>query len=152
MFRPTKKNKLLNEWQGPFIITKKITEITYQVDTGTSGKRFKTFHTNAMKCWTSPAPAVFLAEDQEVDDLFYMNKQMKSNALSLMQNTQLTCLKEDYKNVIQDIPGRTCLVHHDIPTGDSPPIRLPPYRLAHTAQVFLREEIQTLLKQGIIEP
>ena len=43
-------------------------------------------------------------------------------------------------------------MHHDIPTGDSPPIRLPPYRLAHTTQVFLREEIQTLLKQGIIEP
>ena len=69
VFRPTKKNnKLLNEGQGPFIITKKITEVTYQVDTETSGKRFKTFHTNAMKPWTSLAPAVFLAEDQEVDN------------------------------------------------------------------------------------
>ena len=105
-----------------------------------------------MKSWTSPAPAVFLAEDQEVDDLFDMNKQTKSNELSIMQNTQLTHLKEDYNDVIQDIPGRTCLVQYDIPTGDSPLIRLPPYRLAHTAQVFLREEIQTLLKQGIIEP
>ena len=81
-----------------------------------------------------------------------MNKQTKSNELSIMQNTQLTHLKEDYKDVIQDIPGRTCLVHHDIPIGDSPPIRLPPYRLAHTTQVFLREDFQTLLKQGIIEP
>ena len=133
---------MLNEWQGPFIITKKITEVTYQVDTGTSGKHFKTFHINAMKSGTSPAPAVFLAEDQEVDDLFNMNKQTKSNTLFLMQNTQLTRLKEDYKDIIQDIPGRTCLVHHDIRTGDSPPIKLPPYRLAHTAQVFLREEIQ----------
>ena len=108
---------------------KKITEITYQVDTGTSGKCYKTFHTNSMKFWASPAPAVFLAKDQKVDDLFDMNKQTKSNALSLslMQNTQFTHLKENYKDVIQDVPGRTYLVHHDIPTGDSSPIRLPLY-------------------------
>ena len=93
-----------------------------------------------MKSWASPAPAVFLAEDQEVDDLFDLNEQTKSNTLSLLQNTQVTHLKEDYNAVIQDIPGRICLVHHDIPTGDSPSIRLSPYRLAHTAQVFLSEE------------
>ena len=39
-----------------------------------------------------------------------------------------------------------------ISTGDYLPIRLPPYRLAHTAQETLREEIKTLLEQGIIEP
>ena len=29
VFIPTKKNKLLNEWQDPFIIMKKVTEVTY---------------------------------------------------------------------------------------------------------------------------
>ena len=62
---------------------KKITEVTYQVDTGTSGKRYKTFHINEMRSWASPTTAVFLVEDQEVDDLFDLNKQTKSNALSL---------------------------------------------------------------------
>ena len=33
-----------------------------------------------------------------------------------------------------------------------PPIRLPHYRLAHHSKEFLRAEIQTLLKQAIIEP
>ena len=47
---------------------------------------------------------------------------------------------------------RTTLVHHKIPTQDAPPIRLPPYRLANHSKEFLRAEIQTLLKQGIIEP
>ena len=101
--------------------------MTYQVDTGASGKRHKTFHVKAMKSWTSPAPAVFLTEDQEMDDLFESNEEIKSNALSLMQHTQLTQLKEKYKDIIQDVPGRTCLVHHDILTGNSPPIRLPPF-------------------------
>ena len=145
VFRPTQKNKLLKEWQGPFIVTKQITMVTYQVDTGASGKHHKTFHVNAMKSWISPAPAVFLTEDQEMDDLFESNEEINSNALSLMQHTQLTQLKENYKDIIQDVPGRTCLVHHDILRGNSPPIRLPPYRLAHTAQEVLREEIKSLL-------
>ena len=53
--------------------------------------------------------------------------------------------------MIQDVPGRTSLVSHEIETGDSLPIRLPPYRLAHSSQEALREEIRTLLHQGIIE-
>ena len=87
-----------------------------------------------------------------MDNLFESNEEIKSNALSLMQHTQLTQLKENYKDIIQDVPGRTCLVHHDILRGNSPPIRLPPYRLAHTAQEVLREEIKSLLEQNIIEP
>ena len=70
VFRPTQKKKLLNELQGPFIVTKQITEVMYQVDTGATGKHHKTFHVNAMKSWTSPAPVIFLTEDQEMDDLF----------------------------------------------------------------------------------
>ena len=38
------------------------------------------------------------------------------------------------------------------PTGDASPIPLPPYRLAHSTQDFLREEIKALWQQGIIEP
>ena len=56
--------------------------MTYQVDTGASEKHHKTFHVIAMKCWTPPAPAVFLAEDQEMDDLFESNEEIKSKAHS----------------------------------------------------------------------
>ncbi len=44
VFRPRKTNKLLNEWQGPFIIMEQITEVTYQVD---MGRKVKTFNVNA---------------------------------------------------------------------------------------------------------
>ena len=67
VFRPIRKGKLENQWQGPLIITKKITEVTYLVDLGPSGKRYRTFHVNCMKQWTSPAPAVFLVHDPEED-------------------------------------------------------------------------------------
>ena len=57
-----------------------------------------------------------------------------------------------FKDVIQEVPGRTSLVEHSIPTGDASPIHLPPHRLAHSAQDFQREEMKTQLQQGIIEP
>ena len=39
VFQPCKKNKVLNEWQGPFIISEQLTPVTYKIDMGTTGKR-----------------------------------------------------------------------------------------------------------------
>ena len=61
-------------------------------------------------------------------------------------------LKEDFKDVFQDVPGRTDVVTHDVHTGVARPVRLPSYRLAHKSQDILRKELKTLLKQEIIEP
>ena len=69
-----------------------------------------------------------------------------------LQLRELEKFKERYKDMLSDTPGRTHLVCHNIPTGDAHPVRLPPYRLTHKAQEILREEIQTLLNQGIIRP
>ena len=41
VFRLIRKSKLENQWQGPYIISKKLTEVTYQVDLGTFGKDIK---------------------------------------------------------------------------------------------------------------
>ena len=58
VFQPKKLSKLQSEWRGPVLITKKLTEVTYQVDLGQSPKRFLTFHVNSIKAWNSPVPAV----------------------------------------------------------------------------------------------
>ena len=65
---------------------------------------------------------------------------------------ELERFKSKYREVLQDIPGKTSLVSHNIRTGDAPPVRLPPYRLAHKSQEVLREEIKKLLSRGIIKP
>ena len=61
VFRPWKTNKLHNEWQGPFIITEKIMDVTYKVDLGLERKRYRTFHINGMKPWISPSSSVSVA-------------------------------------------------------------------------------------------
>ena len=47
VFHPRKTNKLHNKWQWPFIITEKITDVTYKVDLGSERKKYRTFHINA---------------------------------------------------------------------------------------------------------
>ena len=69
VFRPGKQDTLQNQWQGPFPITKKVTDVTYKIDLGTKIKRYRIFHVNCMRQWTSPASAVFLAQDTDEEDL-----------------------------------------------------------------------------------
>ena len=48
--------------------------------------------------------------------------------------------------------GFTKLVEYTIDTGDSPPVRTPPYRLPLEKRKIAEQEITKLLNQGIIEP
>ena len=150
VFRPIRKGKLENQWQGPFIITNKITEVTYQVDLGTSGKWYRTFHVNCMKQWISPAPAVFLVQDPE-EEPAKSSREKLTHSMPTSHHMDLKKLKEKYKDVLKDVPRKTTLVQHDIPKVDAIPIRFPHYRLAHHSKEILREEIGFLLDQEVIK-
>ena len=152
VFRPGKQDTLQNQWQVSFPITEKVTDVTYKVDLGTKIKRYRIFHVNCMRQWTSPASAVFLAQDTDEEDLEIEEEEKYTHIMQDSHHIDIEELKKKYKDVLQDVPGRTTLVQHDIPTGDAVPIRFPPYRLAHHSQEMLREEIRTLLDQGIIRP
>ena len=155
VFQPRRLSKLQNEWRGPVVITKKLTEVTYQVDLGQGPKRFRTFHVNGMKAWHSPVPAVLLAVDGEMHDPVPDTTQDQINQptqLQPHQRNELERLKTEFQEVINDVPGRTSMVEHTIETGDASPIRLPPYRLPYSSHEFLRNEIKILLEQNIIVP
>ena len=104
-----------------------------------------------MKLWTPPESAAFLAYDNNEEDLKNVEAVYSSHTLD-PHDLDIKKFKEKYKDVIQDVPGKTQIVQHDIRTGDAVPIRLPPYRLAHHSQEVLREEIRTLLDLEIIKP
>lgn len=52
----------------------------------------------------------------------------------------------------QDEPGCTRVMEHQIPTGASKPVRLPPYRVSHAHRHALKPELEEMLMRGIIEP
>lgn len=58
----------------------------------------------------------------------------------------------DFADIIRDLPGRTKLVSYNIVTNDERPIRLPPYRISHAWKGAVKEEIDEMLEEGIIEP
>ena len=73
-----------------------------------------------MKPWISPEAAVFLSLENKFDDQSSLELEDKlPTHLTLSQQQQLMELKDDFKNIFQDVPGRTDEVTHDIPTGDS---------------------------------
>ena len=152
VFRPTLKNKLLNQWQEPYSITEVVTPVTYWVDVGEKNSKPHTYHVNGMKKWNSPLAAVFSTESEEWEGLEEEGKGNRDTSLHESQLRELENFKTNYWDVLRDVPGKTGLVYHSITTRDACPVRLPHYRLAHKAQETLREEIKTLLDQGIIRP
>ena len=98
-----------------------ITEVTYQVDLGTQLKQYRTFHVNCMKLWTLPESAAFLAYDNDKEDLENVEVVHSSHMLD-PYHLDIEKFKEKYKDVIQDVPGKTQIVQHDIRTGDAVPI------------------------------
>ena len=103
----------MNQWQGPFLITEKITEVTYKVYLGTKTKQYRTFHVNCMRPWIFPVSAVFLAQKADEEDL-ESGKKKPTQVISDSHSMDLEKLKTN-SDVLQDIPGRTTLLQHDIP-------------------------------------
>ena len=44
------------------------------------------------------------------------------------------------------------MIEHNIQTGDTKPIKLPPYRAPQALQAMVKQEIKDMLDLGIIEP
>ena len=79
-----------------------------------------------MKLWTPPESVAFLAYDNDEEDLENVEVVHNSHILG-RHHLDIEKFKEKYKDVIQDVPGKTQIVQHDIHTGDAVPIRLSPY-------------------------
>ena len=78
-----------------------------------------------------------------------------SSDLTSQQRLALTKLIIEYQDVFvgpDGCPGRTDLVEHKIDTGSSKPIKLPPRRTSYAQKKIIKEQLDTMLKQDIIEP
>ena len=159
---PTSSNKLLAKWQGPYPILEKLGKVTYRVDMFDHVKRKRVFHVNMLRKWQMPeSTALFvdvmdpdvvqgeleLWDDENPDDGITISQQ-----LSAKQRGPLRQLLDGYRDVLQSTPGRTDYAEHSIDTGESSPIRLPPYRVPHAYRTEVEEELQAMLKAGIVEP
>ena len=96
-----------------------------------------------MKKWNFPLAVVFLAESEEWEGMEEERKGKRDTSLHCSLLRELEKFKSNYWDVLRDFLGKTSLVYHSIPTGDTCPMRLLTYRLAQKAQDTLREDIKT---------
>ncbi|KAF2886043.1 hypothetical protein ILUMI_20129 [Ignelater luminosus] len=75
----------------------------------------------------------------------------EGQSLEEAENQKVNDLLENYRNIF-DVGGKsTPLAEYLIETGKHPPISVPPYRMSPARKEILRQELDKLLQQEIIE-
>ena len=141
------------------VVKKKVDYLVHMYD---RRKKKRIFHTNMLKQWYVPTETGYLVDisvDSHEDDIpTWKENDGKStqfqiaDRLSNAEKAQLLDLLVEFKDIFQNKPGLTTMAEHRIYTRDAVPVRLPPYRIAHAYRSAVKEEIEQMLAEGIIEP
>ena len=98
---------------------------------------------------TTFLPDTLTTEQQEFLALFRLDQ----SALNDDERFRLSSLLLSYRSIFACSPdelGHTKVTTHQIPTGDSQPIRVPAYRTPHHLKSVLKDHIDSMLDNGII--
>ena len=76
----------------------------------------------------------------------------KLSHMSDIQKAEVIGLLREYEALFPDVPTKTTAAEHDVIVTTSEPIRQHPYRLNPIKLKYLRDEIQYMLDNDIIEP
>jgi transposase InsO family protein len=158
---PTTTNKLTVKWQGPFKITRKVTDVDYEINVGSSRKKLRVYHVNLLKRWKSRENVAFFSSETS-DEIPQVTPTKVSHgkswsdvrissSLEPEQQRQIKALLEEFSDIFSDKPSLTHLIEHDIKTFDDRPVRQPAYRLPHSLKKKVKCHIAELLEMGIVE-
>ena len=166
---PTDNNKLLLQWKGPYTIVKKVGHNDYQIEVG--GK-LKTFYANLLKHYVernimgnllasvSSCEVGDDTHDFEYADMPEFPVQSTETfadvdinpSLSDNQRAEIVSLLRNFAHIFTDLPGMTNVLKHDIKTTTDRPIRIGPRQIPFAMIDTVRDEIENMLKLGVIEP
>lgn len=156
---PSSYNKLLAQLQGPYQITKALSDVTYRVEHPDRKKPSQIYHINLLKAWHSlTATLVGYTSTATPQNMGPYVKQ--SNPLANLIQTGLTPeQQQDLLHLIRHNQdrfstqsGRTSLAYHWIHTNPGVVIRRPPYHLPDAIRKAIEAEVQEILQLGVIEP
>ena len=162
---PSSPRKLEAAWQGPFTITRVVDKVNYELDLGPHRrKRFRVFHINLLRQFHQPQLTAFIspaAADEDdpgteaiLEDCYPTPAAPSSPTISpdltQQQQTELTELLEEFRDVLDAKSGCTVLIEHDIHTANAQPTRSRPYRLAQAHLQTVKEALEEMLEMGAI--
>ncbi len=143
---PTAACNFLAKWQGPYTVTEQVGPVTYRVRQPGRRKENQLYHINLLKRWvgTRAQLSALTTTDPVVVDI--------STHLSAAQKKELQHLVGQLSDVFSPLPGRTHVLQHDVRTPPGVIVRQRPYRIPEARQHVVEEEVQEMLKLGVIEP
>ncbi len=143
---PTAACKFLATWRGPYTVVEKLGPVTYRVRQPGRRSPEQLYHINLLKKWVGTREqTVALATVEPV--LVDTNPD-----LSATQKAELQHLIGQFSDVFSTVPGRTHLLQHDIRTPTGVIVKQRPYRIPEARRQAIEDEVQQMLKLGVIEP
>ncbi len=143
---PTAACKFLATWQGPYTVLERIGPVTYRVRQPGRRRTEQLYHINLLKKWVGTRDqlvALACTEPVVVDT---------NPHLSAAQKGELQHLIGQFSDVFSPLPRQINVIQHDIQTPPGVIIRQRPYRVPEARRRAIEEEIQQMLKLGVIEP
>ena len=165
---PCKHNKLQLAWRGPFSITRKTTDVDYEIEM--KGKK-KIFHVNILSPFTirpedfqGQEPAIIncaIIADQENSTDSHNPiytfptgheswEDIKIGNLPTQAKQHVMTILRKFKDILSSKPGKTETISHDIRLIQDKPIKLAPYNIPLHHREQVQQEINELLESGII--
>ncbi|KAL1279885.1 hypothetical protein QQF64_014485 [Cirrhinus molitorella] len=143
---PNSACKFLATWQGPYTVTEKVGPVTYRVRQPGRRHPEQLYHVNLLKKWVGDRTqlAALASSSPVVVDI--------DPQLSAAQKTELQHLVGQFSDVFSPWPGQTNVIQHDIQTPAGVIVRQRPYRIPEARRQAVEEEVQDMLKLGVIEP
>ena len=163
---PTCTNKLLFAWRGPATVINKCGNGNYEVQMDNR------FHINQLKRYytqgeTEPTTGLMVINDRAGDDLTQLTADWAecdkegeaSPAQTITIGEQLTADQHDrlqrllaaYDDVLTDRIGRTHLIQHEIVLTDDTPVYQASYKMPETLKTEVKNEIDRMLADGILQ-
>uniref|UniRef100_A0A8C5AIP4 Integrase catalytic domain-containing protein n=1 Tax=Gadus morhua TaxID=8049 RepID=A0A8C5AIP4_GADMO len=155
---PTSSTKLLAKWQGPFVVTRRVWDVDYEVVGQDRGDSRQIYHINLLKRWIDVVPVAFattLPEGEEfgpeVPTPGPVPPVGRGEDLSGSQAADVGSLQLQFANVFSPLPGRTPLITHNIETQPGLTVQTRPYRLPVHKQDVVRRKLAAMLELGVVE-
>ncbi|GFX95685.1 retrovirus-related Pol polyprotein from transposon 297 [Trichonephila clavipes] len=168
----SRANKLAVQWIGPGTILNKISETNYLVEIPGRRETSQIYHINMLKPYYKRPEHINVIindetknslADQELEIPYLENNSLIYDFEDVIQASELNKHLHDkqmdrlrellnkYSKCFSNNPGLTNLVEHEIQLVSDQPVRTKPYRMSHRQNEILKNEINRMLKLGIIE-
>ena len=98
MLLPTTSSKLTVKWQGPYKVTRKVTDVDYEINVGTSRKKLRTYHVNLLKKWKSRDDGIAFFSSESSEDIPYVIPTNQGRSETLEKFKVSNSLKPDHNS------------------------------------------------------